>query len=75
MKGGTLEGLGAEVYQVVLDLRDPEVNREREALMVVQVTQEASDGLVIKVSLCIHTMCVIVILSLARCRGLLFFNN
>lgn len=68
-----MAGLGPKVYQVVLDLRAPEVNREREALMVVQVTQETPDCLAIKVSLCIHTMGVI--LSLARCRGLLFFNN
>lgn len=38
------------VYQVVLDLQDPEVNREKEVLMVDRVTQETQDCLVIKVS-------------------------
>lgn len=47
--GGSRAGLGPEVYQVVLDLQDPEVNREREALTVAQVTLDTQDSLVIKV--------------------------
>lgn len=72
MKEDTLAGLGSKVYQVILALRDPEVNRERGGLMVAQVTQETQDSLVIKVSLCIHTMYLIAILSLARHSGLVF---
>lgn len=49
VKEDTLAGLGSKVYQVILALRDPEVNRERGGLMVAQVTQETQDSLVIKV--------------------------
>lgn len=47
-------GLGQEGCQVILGLQDPGVYREREALMVAQVSQEQLDALVIKVSLYIH---------------------
>eukprot|EP00064_Thunnus_orientalis_P003303 superscaffoldBa00000264_g3312 len=47
-KGGTLAGLGPQVFQVILDLQDPEGNRGREALMVAQVALETQDRLVIK---------------------------
>ena len=40
------------VYQVILEVQDPEVNREKEALLVNQVTQETADCRVIKVSVC-----------------------
>lgn len=60
---GTLAEQEPEVYQVVLDLQDPQANREREALMVAKVTQETQECLVIKVSHCKYTMCLIAILS------------
>ncbi|TKS79897.1 hypothetical protein D9C73_013872 [Collichthys lucidus] len=49
VKGGILAGLEPEVYQALLDLQDPEVNREREALMVAQVSPVSQEYLVEKV--------------------------
>ncbi len=54
VKEVSLAGLGPEAYQVALDLRDPKVYKGREALLVVQVTQDMQGCLGIKVSLCIH---------------------
>lgn len=43
--------------------------------MVAQVTLDTQDSLVIKVGLCRHTKAMTAILSLARCHGIMFFDN
>ncbi|KAG7229290.1 hypothetical protein INR49_012948 [Caranx melampygus] len=50
VKQATLDQLELEVHQVVLDPQDPVVNRDREAMMVNQVTQVTQDCLVGKVT-------------------------
>ncbi|XP_068456104.1 collagen alpha-4(IV) chain-like [Clinocottus analis] len=50
VRAGTQVGPGPKVYLAALDLQDPEVNKEKEASMGVQVTLDTQDSLVIKVS-------------------------